>query len=87
MILDRMIARLVEDSFREGWAAGYSAGLREDPASGTYWCDEETDWRESEAAKAIEARRAETTKIGSVEDESAVAASDLPKSREGNSND
>lgn len=31
------------------------------------------------AAKAIEARRAATTKIGAVEDESAVGNADLPK--------
>jgi hypothetical protein len=58
-LLDALIAQKIEAAYREGWGTGYSAGIRDDAASGTYWCDKERDWTESEAAKILRARSKE----------------------------
>jgi hypothetical protein len=55
MILDRIIAEITEKAYREGWSTGYNAGLRDGRSDGTFWCDEEGDWRESETASAMSA--------------------------------
>jgi hypothetical protein len=52
-VVESLVAREIEKAFREGWSCGYSAGLREEPESGTYWCNEERDWAESETRRTI----------------------------------
>jgi hypothetical protein len=77
--MDSIINEIAERAWREGWSTGYNAGLRDGRSDGTYWCDEEGDWRESETAQAIEAQRAATPKSGAVGDESAVPKECAPE--------